>query len=166
MARSGLGKRRVVEGKRVGRRSKGPGLDKKLKPKAVSQESDTRNRLRKQIKTNLVAAASGRDLEETGSEDDGLLDLSNDDFFLSRSSSEWTESTRYVMHHELNCSIELCFLSDGKGIELRFTWTPTPVIVDLESAVSRGSRNYLCPQYYPTFPCLLRSEGHNIRTHI
>ncbi|XP_039016907.1 rRNA-processing protein efg1-like isoform X2 [Hibiscus syriacus] len=227
MAHGGLGKRRVVEGKRLGRRSKGPGVDKKLKPKAVSiknlirsiermlrkeltpevreaQEKkldglkkqqeiharlaverkiflrerkiflrdrkikfferrkierrirrlekqqrtisgqaqdmeiaeqlsklkedleyvrffpktekyislftggddseiiDRRNRLRKQIKSNLVAAAaSGRDLEETGSEDDGLLDLSDDDFFLSGSSSEeadaddeWTESTR------------------------------------------------------------------------
>ncbi|KAJ4846237.1 hypothetical protein Tsubulata_012552 [Turnera subulata] len=64
---------------------------------------DRRNRLRKQIKANLVAAAaSGKDLEETGSEDDGLLDLSEDDFFLSGSSSdeadaddEWTDkSTR------------------------------------------------------------------------
>ncbi|TYJ17613.1 hypothetical protein E1A91_A09G063700v1 [Gossypium mustelinum] len=220
MAHGGYGKRRVGEGKRVGRRSKGPGLDKKLKPKAVSlknqirsiermlrkdlppevreaQETkleglkkqqeihtrlaverklflrdrkikfferrkierrirrlekqqrispgqaqdmeiaeqlsklkedleyvrffpktekyvslftggdgsdliDKRNRLRKQIKANLVAAAaSGKDLEETGSEDDGLLDLSDDDFFLTGSSSEeadaddeWTESTR------------------------------------------------------------------------
>ncbi|MBA0712713.1 hypothetical protein Golax_011795 [Gossypium laxum] len=220
MAHGGYGKRRVAEGKRVGRRSKGPRLDKKLKPKAVSlknqirsiermlrkdlppevreaQETkleglkkqqeihtrlaverklflrdrkikfferrkverrirrlekqqrtspgqaqdmeiaeqlsklkedleyvrffpktekyvslftggdgsdliDRRNRLRKQIKANLVAAAaSGKDLEETGSEDDGLLDLSDDDFFLTGSSSEeadaddeWTESTR------------------------------------------------------------------------
>nr|POF22595.1 rrna-processing protein efg1 [Quercus suber] len=66
---------------------------------------DSRNKLRKQIKANLVAAAaSGKDLEETGSEDDGLLDLSEDDFFLSGSSSdeadaddEWTDkSTRYL----------------------------------------------------------------------
>ena len=43
-------------------------------------------------------------LIETGSEDDGLLDLSEDDFFLSGSSSdeadaddEWTDkSTRYI----------------------------------------------------------------------
>jgi hypothetical protein len=64
---------------------------------------DRRFKLRKQIKANLVAAAaSGKDLEETGSEDDGLLDLSEDDFFLSGSSSdeadaddEWTDkSTR------------------------------------------------------------------------
>lgn len=64
---------------------------------------DRRNRLRKQIKANLVAAAaSGKDLEETGSEDDGLLDLSEDDFFLTGTSSdeadaddEWTDkSTR------------------------------------------------------------------------
>ncbi|XP_022147510.1 rRNA-processing protein EFG1 isoform X1 [Momordica charantia] len=64
---------------------------------------DRRNKLRKQIKDNLIAAAaSGKDLEETGSEDDGLLDLSEDDFFLSGSSSdeadaddEWTDkSTR------------------------------------------------------------------------
>ncbi|KAL5782749.1 hypothetical protein ACOSP7_007778 [Xanthoceras sorbifolium] len=64
---------------------------------------DRRNKLRKQIKANLIAAAgSGKDLEETGSEDDGLLDLSDDDFFLTGSSSdeadaddEWTDkSTR------------------------------------------------------------------------
>ncbi|KAF4352755.1 hypothetical protein F8388_003408 [Cannabis sativa] len=62
-----------------------------------------RNRLRELIKANLVAAAaSGKDLEETGSEDDGLLDMSEDDFFLAGSSSdeadaddEWTDkSTR------------------------------------------------------------------------
>ncbi|KAL6007321.1 hypothetical protein ACLOJK_032818 [Asimina triloba] len=64
---------------------------------------DRRNRLRKQIKDNLMAAAaSGKDMEETGSEDDGLLDMSEDDFFMSGSSSdeadaddEWTDkSTR------------------------------------------------------------------------
>ncbi|XP_012069753.1 rRNA-processing protein EFG1 isoform X2 [Jatropha curcas] len=64
---------------------------------------DRRNGLRKLIKANLVAAAaSGKDLEETGSEDDGLLDLSEDDFFLTGTSSdeadaddEWTDkSTR------------------------------------------------------------------------
>ncbi|KAI4342697.1 hypothetical protein MLD38_027289 [Melastoma candidum] len=62
---------------------------------------DRRNKLRKQIKANLVAAAaSGKDLEETGSEDDGLLDLSEDDFFLNGSSSdeadaddEWTDKS-------------------------------------------------------------------------
>ncbi|KAK4773227.1 hypothetical protein SAY87_028246 [Trapa incisa] len=68
-----------------------------------SEVVDRRNGLRKQIKANLIAAAaSGKDLEETGSEDDGLLDLSEDDFFLNRSSSdeadaddEWTDkSTR------------------------------------------------------------------------
>lgn len=60
--------------------------------------AERRNRLRKQIKANIVAAAaSGKDLEETGSEDDGLLDLSSDDFFLAGSSSdedaddEWTD---------------------------------------------------------------------------
>ncbi|XP_038877105.1 rRNA-processing protein efg1-like isoform X2 [Benincasa hispida] len=64
---------------------------------------DRRNKLREQIKANLIAAAaSGKDLEETGSEDDGLLDMSEDDFFLCGSSSdeadaddEWTDkSTR------------------------------------------------------------------------
>ncbi|KAF8392290.1 hypothetical protein HHK36_022632 [Tetracentron sinense] len=64
---------------------------------------DRRNRLRKQIKANIMAAkAKGKDLEETGSEDDGLLDMSEDDFFLAGSSSdeadaddEWTDkSTR------------------------------------------------------------------------
>ncbi|GFP86081.1 hypothetical protein PHJA_000752000 [Phtheirospermum japonicum] len=50
---------------------------------------EKRNGLRKQIKANLVAAAaSGKDLEETGSEDDGLLDASDDDFFLNGSSSD------------------------------------------------------------------------------
>ncbi|GAB4851009.1 hypothetical protein Ancab_030305 [Ancistrocladus abbreviatus] len=50
---------------------------------------DRRNGLRKQIRANLIAAAaSGKDLEETGSEDDGLLDLSDDDFFLAGSSSD------------------------------------------------------------------------------
>ncbi|KAI3469680.1 hypothetical protein Pfo_026343 [Paulownia fortunei] len=65
--------------------------------------AEKRNSLRKQIKANLIAAAaSGKDLEETGSEDDGLLDPSDDDFFLNGSSSddadaddEWTDkSTR------------------------------------------------------------------------
>ncbi|KAM7280716.1 hypothetical protein ACFE04_007850 [Oxalis oulophora] len=64
---------------------------------------DKISKLRKQIKANLIAAAaSGKDLEETGSEDDGLLDISEDDFFLMGSSSdeadaddEWTDkSTR------------------------------------------------------------------------
>uniref|UniRef100_A0A9I9CP33 rRNA-processing protein EFG1 n=1 Tax=Cucumis melo TaxID=3656 RepID=A0A9I9CP33_CUCME len=64
---------------------------------------DRRKKLREQIKANLIAAAaSGKDLEETGSEDDGLLDMSEDDFFLCGSSSdeadaddEWTDkSTR------------------------------------------------------------------------
>ncbi|KAB2599738.1 rRNA-processing protein EFG1-like [Pyrus ussuriensis x Pyrus communis] len=62
---------------------------------------DKRNKLRKQIKANIVAAAaSGKDLEETGSEDDGLLDMSEDDFFLNGSSSdeadaddEWTDKS-------------------------------------------------------------------------
>ncbi|XP_058105461.1 rRNA-processing protein EFG1-like [Magnolia sinica] len=68
-----------------------------------SEMVDRRNRLRKQIKDNIMAAAaSGKDLEETGSEDDGILDMSEDDFFMSGSSSdeadaddEWTDkSTR------------------------------------------------------------------------
>ncbi|KAJ4956959.1 hypothetical protein NE237_013742 [Protea cynaroides] len=62
---------------------------------------ERRNRLRKQIKANIMAAAaSGKDLEETGSEDDGLLDMSEDDFFLTGSSSdeadaddEWTDKS-------------------------------------------------------------------------
>ncbi|KAF7151187.1 hypothetical protein RHSIM_Rhsim02G0032600 [Rhododendron simsii] len=54
---------------------------------------DRRNRLRNQIKANIIAAAaSGKDLEETGSEDDGLLDLSEDDFFLAGSSSDEAEA--------------------------------------------------------------------------
>lgn len=63
---------------------------------------DKRNKLRDQIKANLIAAAAnGKDLEETASDDDAL-DVSEDDFFLSGSSSdeaeaddEWTDkSTR------------------------------------------------------------------------
>uniref|UniRef100_A0A0C9S8R6 rRNA-processing protein EFG1 n=1 Tax=Wollemia nobilis TaxID=56998 RepID=A0A0C9S8R6_9CONI len=62
-----------------------------------------RNKLRELIKANLVAAAaSGVDLEETGSDDDGTMDISEDEFFLAGSSSdeadaddEWTDkSTR------------------------------------------------------------------------
>ncbi|XP_010278172.1 PREDICTED: rRNA-processing protein EFG1-like [Nelumbo nucifera] len=62
---------------------------------------DKRNRLRKQIKANIKAAeASGKELEETGSEDDGQY--AEDDFFLTGSSTdeadaddEWTDkSTR------------------------------------------------------------------------
>ncbi|KAH9603790.1 hypothetical protein KSS87_018816 [Heliosperma pusillum] len=50
---------------------------------------DNRNRLRLQIKANIIAAAaSGKDLEETGSEDDGPTDLTDDDFFVSGSSSD------------------------------------------------------------------------------
>jgi uncharacterized Zn finger protein (UPF0148 family) len=63
-----------------------------------------RNKLRELIKANLVAAAaSGIDIEaETGSDDDGNMDISEDEFFLAGSSSddvnaddEWTDkSTR------------------------------------------------------------------------
>ena len=60
----------------------------------------------------------GLPLTETGSEDDGLLDLSEDDFFLSGSSSdeadaddEWTDkSTRYTFHWEGRCSFLTLFL--------------------------------------------------------
>eukprot|EP00252_Welwitschia_mirabilis_P012157 TRINITY_DN2703_c0_g1_i1.p1 TRINITY_DN2703_c0_g1~~TRINITY_DN2703_c0_g1_i1.p1 ORF type:complete len:413 (-),score=90.29 TRINITY_DN2703_c0_g1_i1:154-1278(-) len=62
-----------------------------------------RNELREMVKANLAAAAaSGVDLEETGSEDDGIMDISEDEFFQAGSSSddadaddEWTDkSTR------------------------------------------------------------------------
>ncbi|KAH6768515.1 rRNA-processing EFG1-like protein [Perilla frutescens var. hirtella] len=54
---------------------------------------DKRIALRKLIKANLIAAAAnGKDLEETGSEDDGLLDPSDDDFFLNGSSSDEAEA--------------------------------------------------------------------------
>ncbi|XP_023540715.1 vitellogenin-2-like isoform X4 [Cucurbita pepo subsp. pepo] len=128
MAHGGYGKRRVNP---AARRSKALAVEKKPKsvslknqirsaermlrkffPKTEkylalftgSDDSDTvdrRNKLRKQIKANLIAAAaSGKDLEETGSEDDGLLDMSEDDFFVSGSSSdeadaddEWTDKS-------------------------------------------------------------------------
>ncbi|OVA01225.1 rRNA-processing protein EFG1 [Macleaya cordata] len=55
---------------------------------------DRRNRLREQIKSNIKdAVASGKDLEETGNEDDGLLDMSEDDFFLNGSSSDETDAS-------------------------------------------------------------------------
>ncbi|XP_020271162.1 rRNA-processing protein EFG1-like [Asparagus officinalis] len=62
--------------------------------------TNKRNKLREQIKANLVAAAaSGKDLEETASDDDAL-DMSDDDFFLNGSSSddaeaddEWTDKS-------------------------------------------------------------------------
>jgi hypothetical protein len=65
------------------------------------QVSERRSKLRKQIKANIIfAAASGKELEETGSEDDALLDLSDDDFFVNGSSSdeadaddEWTDKS-------------------------------------------------------------------------
>eukprot|EP00245_Coleochaete_scutata_P006377 TRINITY_DN20802_c0_g1_i1.p1 TRINITY_DN20802_c0_g1~~TRINITY_DN20802_c0_g1_i1.p1 ORF type:complete len:410 (-),score=107.34 TRINITY_DN20802_c0_g1_i1:450-1679(-) len=49
-----------------------------------------RNELRTKIKANLAAAAAaGIDLEEgSGSEDDGLIDMSEDDFFMAGSSSD------------------------------------------------------------------------------
>ncbi|CAA7024611.1 unnamed protein product [Microthlaspi erraticum] len=54
-----------------------------------SEVVEKRSKMRKQIKANIiVAAASGKELEETGSEDDGLLDLSDDDFFDKGSSSD------------------------------------------------------------------------------
>ncbi|PKA46942.1 hypothetical protein AXF42_Ash020927 [Apostasia shenzhenica] len=61
---------------------------------------DKRNQLRKQIKCNLMAAAAnGKDLEETASDDD-VLDMSDDEFFLTGSSSdeaeaddEWTDKS-------------------------------------------------------------------------
>ncbi|KAF7068252.1 hypothetical protein CFC21_074029 [Triticum aestivum] len=49
---------------------------------------EKRNAWRKQIKENLIAAAAnGKDLEETASDDD-TLDVSEDDFFMSGSSSD------------------------------------------------------------------------------
>ncbi|EMS63235.1 hypothetical protein TRIUR3_13608 [Triticum urartu] len=49
---------------------------------------EKRNTWRKQIKENLIAAAAnGKDLEETASDDD-TLDVSEDDFFMSGSSSD------------------------------------------------------------------------------
>ncbi|KAL5209143.1 hypothetical protein ABZP36_004766 [Zizania latifolia] len=60
---------------------------------------EKRNKWRKQIKENLMAAAAnGKDLEETASDDDAL-DVSDDDFFMSGSSSdeeaddEWTDKS-------------------------------------------------------------------------
>ncbi|KAH0898903.1 hypothetical protein HID58_048471 [Brassica napus] len=54
-----------------------------------SEVIERRSKMRKQIKANIiVAAASGKELDETGSEDDGLLELSDDDFFDKGSSSD------------------------------------------------------------------------------
>ncbi|CAN6441151.1 unnamed protein product [Victoria cruziana] len=59
---------------------------------------EKRNGMRKLIKANLLAAAaSGKDIEETGSDEDDPLDGSEDDFFLSGSSSdEWTDMSARV----------------------------------------------------------------------
>ncbi|WOK91786.1 rRNA-processing protein efg1 isoform X3 [Canna indica] len=55
---------------------------------------DKRNKLRALIKANLIeAAANGKDLEETAS-DDGALDVGEDDFFLSGGSSDEAEADR------------------------------------------------------------------------
>ncbi|XP_062212691.1 rRNA-processing protein EFG1-like [Phragmites australis] len=60
---------------------------------------EKRSKWRKQVKENLMAAAAnGKDLEETASDDD-TLDVSDDDFFMSGSSSdeeaddEWTDKS-------------------------------------------------------------------------
>ncbi|KAJ6816344.1 rRNA-processing protein EFG1-like [Iris pallida] len=61
---------------------------------------EKRNKLREQIKADRIAtAASGKDLEETASDDD-VVDMSEDDFFLTGSSSdeaeaddEWTDKS-------------------------------------------------------------------------
>uniref|UniRef100_A0A7N0VJW0 rRNA-processing protein EFG1 n=1 Tax=Kalanchoe fedtschenkoi TaxID=63787 RepID=A0A7N0VJW0_KALFE len=82
----------------------------------------TRNKLREKIKANIVAAAaSGKDLEETGSEDDGLVYLS-DDFFSHGSSSdeadaddEWTDkSTREQASSASNKATTSGMSSDDK----------------------------------------------------
>ncbi|KAJ3669879.1 hypothetical protein LUZ60_010203 [Juncus effusus] len=53
---------------------------------------EKRNKWREEIKKNLIeAAASGKDLEETGSDEDAL-DTSDDDFFMSGSSSDEAEA--------------------------------------------------------------------------
>lgn len=70
---------------------------------------------------------------ETGSEDDGLLDLSDDDFFLTGSSSdeadaddEWTDkSTRY--------SLYLCLLMDFIMLFKITIWIHFLVILRLKS---------------------------------
>ncbi|KAE8668072.1 ATP sulfurylase 1 [Hibiscus syriacus] len=237
MAHGGYGKRRVAEGNRVGRRSKGPSVDKKPKPKAVSlknqirsiermlrkdlppevreaqenklegfkkqqeihtrlaverniflrdrkikfferrkierrirrleklqrsssgQAQDTviadllsklkedleyvrffpktekyislfmgcddsdiverRNRLRTQIKANsIAAAASGKDMEETGSEDDGLMDLSDDDFFLNGSSSDEVDADDEWTDKSTSRHLEPGRVRDANGLKL------------------------------------------------
>nr|GEY08116.1 rRNA-processing protein EFG1-like [Tanacetum cinerariifolium] len=56
-----------------------------FKKRDATETADKRNSLHIEIKENIAAAvASGKDFEETGSDDDGL-DLSEDDFFLSES---------------------------------------------------------------------------------
>ncbi|KAH7661385.1 rRNA-processing protein Efg1 protein [Dioscorea alata] len=102
---------------------------------------DKRDKLRKQIKANLIAAAaSGKDLEETASDDD-VLDTSDDDFFLSGSSSdeaeaddEWTDKSargRYLL--EFSCHLlGLCQQSETSQqteiSQLRSYQCPPPAI--------------------------------------
>ncbi|CAM6027485.1 unnamed protein product [Sphagnum balticum] len=67
-----------------------------------------RNVLRDRIKANLLAAAAtGVDLEETGSEDEAV-DMSEDDFFMAGSSSddvdaddEWTDKSPSMLTEQL-----------------------------------------------------------------
>ncbi|CAN4091201.1 unnamed protein product [Withania somnifera] len=122
------GKRRAPEANNRNRRPKSLGIDKKSKPKAVSVKHQIRSvqrMLRKDLppdireaqKQKLEELNKQQELQnrlaverkiflrnrkvkflETGSEDDGLLDLSDDDFFESGSSSddaddEWTDKS-------------------------------------------------------------------------
>ncbi|KAL2469786.1 Protein of unknown function (DUF2361) [Abeliophyllum distichum] len=100
---------------------------------------EKRNRLREQIKANLVAAAaSGKDLEETGSEDDGLLDLSEDDFFLKGSSSddtdaddEWTDKSTREQASSASGKAASGMSSDGRNqsqISARVLMPPPRII--------------------------------------
>ncbi|XP_060178510.1 rRNA-processing protein EFG1-like [Lycium barbarum] len=84
---------------------------------------DKRCKLREQIKANIVAAAaSGKDLEETGSEDDGLLDLSDDDFFEGGSSSddaddEWTDKSAREQASSASGKAASSMSSDEKNLK-------------------------------------------------
>ncbi|KAL2994520.1 hypothetical protein AAZX31_10G169600 [Glycine max] len=104
-----------------------------------SEIVDRRNGLRKQIEDRLIAAAaSGKDLEETGSEDDGLLDLSDDDFFLAGSSSdeadaddEWTDKSAR--------SVEWRCYNSSAIISMRITYMHTYILRALREQASSAS---------------------------
>ncbi|KAK6914022.1 rRNA-processing protein Efg1 [Dillenia turbinata] len=114
---------------------------------------DRRNRLRNQIKVNIAAAvASGKELEETASEDDGLLDMSEDDFFLGGSSSdeadaddEWTDKSALEAASSASGKAPSGVSSDERNqrqISARALMPPPRPSTNLSSSSSRAKSRF------------------------